>query len=310
MPTTKKYAMSLGASLLVLAAATGLYAADRTSIPPRKDYAPVAVALERIIAHELQDKQLPALSIALVDGNEIVWARGFGYADPPNKVPATAATVYRVGSVSKLFTDIGVMQMAERGQIDIDAPVSKYLPDFRPANQFTKPVTLRQLMSHRSGLLREPPVGHYFDDTGPSIATTVRSLNGQPLIYEPETRVKYSNAGVTVVGYVLEYLNQQPFAAYLKQAVLEPMGLQSSAFQPEAEIKKRLAKAYLWTYDGRVFDAPTFNLGIAPAGNMYSSVTDLSRFLTVLFNDGQGPGGPVLQARNSAPHVGAAVSTA
>ena len=185
MPTTKKYAMSLGASLLVLAAATGLYAADRTSIPPRKDYAPVAVALERFIAHELQDKQLPALSIALVDGNEIVWARGFGYADPPNKVPATAATVYRVGSVSKLFTDIGVMQMAERGQIDIDAPVSKYLPDFRPANQFTKPVTLRQLMSHRSGLLREPPVGHYFDDTGPSIATTVRSLNGQPLIYEP-----------------------------------------------------------------------------------------------------------------------------
>ena len=148
---------------------------------------------------------MPALSIALVDGNEIVWARGFGYADPPNKIPATAATVYRVGSVSKLFTDIGVMQMAERGQIDIDAPVSKYLPDFAPANQFTKPVTLRQLMSHRSGLLREPPVGHYFDDTGPSIAATVHSLNGQPLIYEPETRVKYSNAGVTVVGYVLEY---------------------------------------------------------------------------------------------------------
>jgi CubicO group peptidase (beta-lactamase class C family) len=184
---------------VLLAASVAASAADRTTIPPRKDYASAAAALERFIEHELQDKQLPAISVSLVDGNEIVWARGFGFADPERKIPATADTVYRIGSVSKLFTDIGIMQMVEQGQIDLDAPVQTYLPDFKPANQFSKPITLRQLMSHRSGLLREPGVGHYFDPTEPTLADTVRSINGYPLLYEPETRVKYSNAGIAVV---------------------------------------------------------------------------------------------------------------
>ncbi len=291
----RRSATLCAAALLVVLAAATVRAGDHDTITPRKDYTQVAAALERFIAHELQDKQLPAISVALVDGNQIVWARGFGYADPKNKVPATATTVYRIGSVSKLFTDIGIMQMVERGKVDLDAPVSNYLPDFKPANQFSKPVTLRQLMSHRSGLLREPPVGHYFDDTQPSIAATVRSMSGHPLIYEPETRVKYSNAGITVAGYVLEALNNRPFAAYMKESVLKPMGLESSAFEREPGISKNLAKAFIWTYDGHVFPAPTFEPGIAPAGSMYSTVTDLARFITVLLNDGRGPAGQVMK---------------
>jgi len=105
----------------------------------------------------------PALSIALVDDQQIVWAQGFGFADPARKTPATAETVYRVGSVSKLFTDIAIMQQVERGKLDLDAPITKYLPSFHPTNPFQlPPITLRELMSHRAGLLREPPVGHYF----------------------------------------------------------------------------------------------------------------------------------------------------
>jgi CubicO group peptidase (beta-lactamase class C family) len=281
---------------VLMAASVVASAADRTTIPPRKDYAFAAVALQRFIEHELQDKQLPAISVSLVDGNEIVWARGFGFADPERKIPATADTVYRIGSVSKLFTDIGIMQMVEQGQIDLDAPVQTYLPDFKPANQFSKPITLRQLMSHRSGLLREPGVGHYFDPTEPTLADTVRSVNGYPLLYEPETRVKYSNAGIAVVGYTLEYMNRQPFAKYLKQAVLKPLGLQSSAFEPEPAITDRLAKAYMWTYTGKVFEAPTFQLGMAPAGSMYSTVTDLGRFVIALLNGGRGLNGPILKA--------------
>ena len=112
-------------------------------------------------------KGLPALSIALVDNQQIVWARGFGFADVQKQTPATADTVYRVGSVSKLFTDLAVMQLVEQGRLDLDAPVSRVLPEFSPRNPFNTPITLRQLMSHRSGLVREPPLGHYFDPSTP-----------------------------------------------------------------------------------------------------------------------------------------------
>jgi len=264
-------------------------------IPPRVDYAPVAAQLEKLITHELQDKKLPALSIALVDDQEIVWAKGFGMADPDKEIPATAETVYRVGSVSKLFTDIGIMQLVERGQIDLDAPVTKYFPEFQPRNSFNKAITLRQLMSHRSGLVREPPVGNYFDDTNPSLAQTVASLNSTELVYEPEKRIKYSNAGIGVAGFVLEKTQGKPFAKYLRQAVIEPFGLKKSAFELEPEIIKDLAKAKMWSYDGREFEAPTFQLGMAPAGSMYSTVTDLGRFMSVLFNGGKTASGQILK---------------
>src|SRR5262249_52441158 len=153
------------------------------------------------------------------DDQQVVWAEGFGYSDPKAKTPATAQTPYRIGSVSKLFTDIGIMQMVERGEIDLDAPITKYLPDFHPKNPFGKAITLRQLMCHRSGLLREPPYGNYFDPTQQSLAETVKSLNETELVYAPETHLKYSNAAIAVVGYVLEKKSGQPFAAYLKKAV-------------------------------------------------------------------------------------------
>jgi CubicO group peptidase (beta-lactamase class C family)/D-alanyl-D-alanine dipeptidase len=270
-------------------------AAAQETVPPAAGYEQVARALERLIEHERADKGLPAVSIALVDDQRIVWARGFGLARPADSVSATAATVYRVGSVSKLFTDIGIMQLVERGEIDLDAPVTRYLPEFRPANPFSTAVTLRQLMSHRSGLLREPPAGNYFDPTSPSLAATVRSLNGRPLVYEPGTRTKYSNAGIGVVGYVLERLRGEPFAQYLKRSVLEPLGLASSAFEPAPQASERLATAYMWTLDGRRFEAPTFQLGMAPAGSMYSSVLELGGFMSVLFAGGRGPGGQVLR---------------
>src|SRR5262249_1963152 len=173
---------------------------SQDSIAPPAQYEAVVSALEPFIRHEMEVKQLPALSIALVEDQKIVWAAGFGLRDPEQKLPATAATVYRVGSVSKLFTDLAVMKLAEQGALNIDAPVGDYLTDFRPTNPYSKPITLRHLMAHRSGLVREPPVGHYFDPTNPSLADTVRSLNTTELVYPPETKIKYSNAAIATVG--------------------------------------------------------------------------------------------------------------
>lgn len=280
---------------LTLLFAPAICAQDQNNIPARDDYAPVAAELEPLIQQQMQEHQLPAFSIALVDGNSIVWARGFGYQDPDNKIPATAHTIYRVGSVSKLFTDIAIMQMVESGKIDLDAPVEKYVPDFHPANPFGRPITLRELMSHRSGLVRETPRGNYFDPDAPSLQDTIRSLNSTTLVYAPGTQIKYSNAGIAVVGYALQELNHQPFSEYLKRAVLVSMGMNESSFAPEPQLVGNLAKAYMWSYDGLTFPAPKFELGIAPAGCMYSTVTDLAQFLSVLFSGGRGPNGQVLK---------------
>ena len=271
------------------------HASVQSNASSSRDYKLATELLERFITHEMADKELPALSIALVDDQQIVWAKGFGFADPKSKTPATAETIYRVGSVSKLFTDIAIMQLVEQRKLDLDAPITRYLPEFRPRNPFGKPITLRQLMSHRSGLVREPPVGNYFETTEPSLARTISSLNNTELVYAPESRTKYSNAAIATVGYVLERTQGEPFAGYLKRSVLDPLGLEHTSFEPTPQITKNLAKAYMWTVDGRVFEAPTFELGMSPAGSMYTTVTDMGRFMSALFAGGRGAKGQMVK---------------
>jgi CubicO group peptidase (beta-lactamase class C family)/D-alanyl-D-alanine dipeptidase len=261
---------------------------------PRRDYRTVAERVSDFVTHEMADKAIPAVSIALVDDQDIVWAQGFGTARRRDTTPAGARTVYRVGSVSKLFTDLAVMQLVERGTVALDSPVTTYLPDFHPANPFGTPITVRELMTHRSGLVREPPVGNYFDATDPSLAATVGSLDSTALVYAPGTRTKYSNAGVAVAGLLLERVTGQPFAPYVARAVLAPLRMERSGFVRDSIPADRRADGRMWTYHGDPFDAPTFDLGMAPAGSLYAPVTDLAWFLTALFAGGLGERGRVL----------------
>jgi len=261
----------------------------------REPYVEVARRLEGWIAAEVEAKGLPALSIAVVDDQRVVWARGFGFADPKTRTPATAETVYRVGSVSKLFTDLAVMQIVVQGRLDLDAPVSRVLPEFAPRNPFNVPITLRQLMSHRSGLVREPPVGHYFDPDPPPLEKVVRSLAGTTLVYEPGTRTKYSNAGVAVLGAVVQRVRGEPFSKAIARTLFEPMGMSRSSFEPSPALVRSTAQGMMWSYDGQTVPTPAFLLGTGPAGNLVSTVLDLGRFLSCLFAGGRVTGGAVVK---------------
>ncbi len=285
--------IDIGTGLLLLALPAAFAIAQ--NIEPRGEAAQVAAVLRPEIEHEIEEKKLPSMAIAVVDGDGTVWAEGFGYEDAARTRPATAHTVFRIGSVSKLFTDLAVMQLVEQGKLDLDAPVTRYLPSFHPHNPFGGEITLRELMSHRAGLVREPPVGHYFDDSSPSIDATVASLNETTLAYAPGTHTKYSNAGVAVVGDVLQQVTGQPFAAYLRQAVLRPLAMEESAFSPQPALMRHLSQARMWSYDGLDFQAPQFELGESPAGAMYATVTDLGKFLLALCDGGNGPGGAVVK---------------
>ncbi|MEO7962977.1 MAG: serine hydrolase, partial [Gemmatimonadaceae bacterium] len=182
------------------------------------------------------------------------------------------------------------------GEVDLDAPVQRYLPSFAPRNPSGKAITLRQLMSHFSGLVREPPAGNYFDISGTSLASMVSSLNRTTLVYPPETKRKYSNAAIGTVGYLLEKKSGTAFPSYLQRAVLNPLGLTSSAFEPREDLVRHMAHGVMWNYHGREFEAPNFQLGMAPAGSMYATMPDLARFIGALFAGGQGAKGRVVKS--------------
>lgn len=274
---------------------TAVAIANLVEPPPPTEYTEALAKLQTAIRYEVEQKELPAISISLVDRDRVVWADGFGFQDAKKKVPATAETVYRVGSVSKLFTDIAVLQLVEAGQLDLDAPVQKYLPNFHPKNPYGIPLTLRQMMSHQSGLVRESPVGNYFDPNEPTLKASVASLNDTSLVYKPETKTKYSNAALAVVGAVLEKQLDVSHPERVQRTILNPLEMTASSFVVTPAVKPKLATGWMRTYDGRRFEAPTFLLGTGPAGNLYSNVLDLSKFLSCLFNEGKTSQGEIVK---------------
>ena len=145
------------------------------------DYALLGARIQQFA----EQKQLPALSLQIVDENGPVWSAGFDNRPDTAEVTVDANTVYRVGSISKLFTDIALMQLVEEGIVELSAPVSRYLPSFAPQNPFESEVTVEALMSHRSGLVREPPLGNYFDDSEPSIKAVVDSSAWRAVLSSP-----------------------------------------------------------------------------------------------------------------------------
>jgi len=243
------------------------------------------------ITKEVGLKNIPSLSIAVVDDQKVVFATSVGYADPRAKMLATPDTPYRVGSVSKPFTALLLMIFVELGLIDLDAPVQDYLPEFQPTNKSGKKITLRQMLSHRSGVVREGPVGNYFDDTQPSIEATVKSLSKTELVYEPGSKESYSNMALATVGYVLERTQKEEFNKLMQRKLLDPIGMKRSTFWPSPEIRKLIPKAPMWNYHGREFDAPVWEFGMLPAGNLYSSVNDQANFMKFLFAGGKGVDG-------------------
>jgi CubicO group peptidase (beta-lactamase class C family) len=265
------------------------------------DYAQTVSRLKQLAEAEIERGILTGVTIALVDDQQIVYAAGVGWADKAERKPATRATVYRAGSISKLFTALAAMQLVERDELDLDEPVVTYWPGFRLVDRFddSDPITLRQLMCHRSGLVRESPVGGYLDPSEPSIAASVGSLADCVLVHPPNTKTKYSNIGVTVVGHVVAQVSGQPFVEYERRHVLGPLGMTSSSFLADDKIRDNLSTSYMHVADGRggfrSIESPHFELGTIPAGNLYTSAVDLARFLSFLFAEGAVDGRQVVQ---------------
>lgn len=278
--------------LLLLSTLTAACAGPTSLEAPR--FAPLQKDLSDYAWRQVHEQGVPGVWIALLEvdpatGEEHVWAQQFGR--PVNSYPAmhrrTVLATHRVASISKLFTATAAMALVERGELDLDAPIQTYLPEFAPEDPYGVPITLRLLMGHRAGLVRESPVGHYFDPDEPTLAATVQSLNDTKLVHRPGTEFKYSNPGVGVVGEVVARVTGKSFEDAARELVLDPLGLHDSDFAPRADLLARQAHGAMWTYDGREIPTPDWRFGYVPAAELRSTTVDLVRFARSWFPDAE-----------------------
>ena len=232
--------------------------------------------LEAAIGYEVADKAIPSISYALFDANGVM-ARG--HVTQPGAPGLPDDALLRIGSISKTFAAIAVVREAAAGRLDLDADVSRYLGSFDPIWQGERAtVTLRGLLSHRSGLTREAEMGHYLADDNAPLAATVDSLRRSRLKVAPDgATFRYSNAGYGLAGACVEAVTGRSYGDYLGGAIFGPLGLADISLGIGASQLDRLAAARMWNLEGDR-PAPIFNLGCAPAGNIIATIDDLARY--------------------------------
>ncbi|MGA2255097.1 MAG: serine hydrolase domain-containing protein, partial [Thermoguttaceae bacterium] len=252
------------------------------------DYMKSIATLEQIVRQELTEHELHGMAVALVDDQRIVYSVGFGNAKRDS--------IFRAGSISKLFNALAVMQLVEQGKLDLDAPIETYGPQFKVVVPFENvpALTMRQLLCHRSGMIRESPVGGYFDFREPGLAKTVASIRSCVLVNPPNTKTRYSNIGPSIAGQILATVTGVDYARYQQEHLLKPLGMASSSFVLAGVPRQRLAKSYMQVADGHggfaEQEAPVFDLGTIPAGNLFTTAEDLARFVSMLAADGSAGG--------------------
>ena len=275
--------MKIWSTLIAVAIVSGCAAAPtRPSGIGRGDEAAAKTYVTALIAYEMKKTSTPGLSIALVDDQRIVWAQGFGFANLERKIPASAQTLYRVGSLSKLFTDTAAMQLFEQGKLDIDRPLQTYLPDFAIREREYTPsgITLRQLMTHHSGLPRDRLKGFMTSEPEP-FTSVIAQLRDESADAPPGSLFVYSNLGVSLLGVAIQNVSGTPFSEYLKQSLLIPLGMSNSSFETGVSSSSLMAAAYRGHESGI---EP--HLRDIPAGGLNSSVEDMSHFISMVFAGG------------------------
>ncbi|HEY6838930.1 MAG TPA: serine hydrolase domain-containing protein [Geobacteraceae bacterium] len=248
----------------------------------RGDYGYTKEYVSWLIREEMDRHKVTGLSVALVDDQKVVWAQGFGYADKERGIAATPETVYRAGSISKLFTATAAMQLAEDGLFDIDQPLRTYLPEFSVKNRFpyASPITPRTLMTHHSGLPSDLVKGMWSTAPEP-FEEDVKLLRDEYAAYPPDYVFSYSNVGMTLLGHALEKVAGRDFAPHMSLALFLPLKMESSSFSAEPDRTSLAAKAYR---DGE--EEKESPLRDVPAGGLNTSVLDLSRFMAMVFANG------------------------
>ncbi|MFX4293859.1 serine hydrolase domain-containing protein [Streptomyces bohaiensis] len=291
-PRSGRRARAVLAALAALAAVTvsGCAAgAAQAPVPAPRAQAPAAAELtepdvtawlDGFFPAALEATAIPGATVSVVHDGELLTARGYGWADTGVDGDRAAVdpeeTLFRVGSVSKLFTATAVMQLVEAGEVELDTPVAEYV-DFPVPHAFDTEVTLRHLLTHTPGFEERVAGLIEMDGDAPDLRAQL-AADPPEQVYEPGTTPAYSNYGSALAGHVVEQVSGVPFDAYVDEHILAPLGMDSSTFtQPlPEELRDRLAAGYT-SIDAE--ESGPFEVVTAPAGALTASATDMARFM-------------------------------
>ncbi|HEY2942927.1 MAG TPA: serine hydrolase domain-containing protein [Vicinamibacteria bacterium] len=252
---------------------------DRPGLP-----AGAQQAIEQAITAEMARDHIPGLSIAIAVDGMVRWVNGYGLADLENSVPARASTVYRLASVSKPITATAVMQLAEAGKLDLDAPIQRYAPTFP---QKPWPITARHLLSHLSGIRHytgeEQASTRYY----PTLTAALDIFKDDPLLQEPGTKYVYSTYGYTLLGLAIEAASGLRYADYVRTRIFEPAGMETIRVDEVETIIPNRAQGYRQLPSGELRNSALADTSYKiPGGGLCGTVLDLARF-AVAFQAGK-----------------------
>ncbi|HTP86956.1 MAG TPA: serine hydrolase domain-containing protein [Bryobacteraceae bacterium] len=262
-------------------------------IVKRTDYAQAIATSRAILQQEIARTSTPGLAIAIVDRDQVVWAEGFGSSG--SVLPFTPGTLSSMQSISKHYTALAFLRLAERGLISLDDPITKCVPEFTVRSRTPvdyNAITFRRLLSHWAGFQHEAPIGNNMDPYSPSFDAHIRSISDTWLRFPPGDRFAYSNLGVDLAGYALQRLTGKPFPQVVREEVFEPLGMRSSTFDDVAAVSSPSFATGHWG------SAPAAHtpIPIVPSGGMYSTVLDMAKCISMHLANGV-IGGPANSRR-------------
>ncbi len=274
---------------------------DNDSLVQHPDVASNLALLKIWIQARMAYSGVPGTTVAIVHDQELVYAKGFGFADVEKEVLATPDTIFRIASHSKLFTAIAIMQLREADKLHLDEPLAHYLPWFKPQDSFphSPTISLRQILTHTSGLPREAGSGYWIDYKFPSTVEVMERMPRLGRKIPSETRWKYSNLALTLAGEVVAAVSGLRFADYVQQNILDPLDMRSTSVVIPAAHRDRLATGYGPRWPGELIrEALPFidAAGLAAATGLSSTVNDMARFMSWQFRLRDADGREVLKA--------------
>ncbi|HEX5874818.1 MAG TPA: serine hydrolase domain-containing protein [Pyrinomonadaceae bacterium] len=220
---------------------------------------------------QMEKQHIPGVSLLVIKDDKIIKSQGYGLANVELNVPATADTVYKIGSVSKQFLATGIMLLVQDGKISLDDPVAKFLegtPDT------WKPITVRHLLTHTSGIVREAPG---FDPLKiQNEADVIKTAYPLPLRFTPGEKYEYCNVGYFTLAEIISKVSGKPWGDFLKERVFEPLGMNSTRTTNMTELVPNRANGYVWR-NGKLQNASIY-FALRPSGAFLSTINDLAKW--------------------------------
>ena len=245
----------------------------------------VADKLEATAASFVKQQRLPGAAVGVVTGEGLVWFGGIGFADVADRRAPEPTTLYRIGSITKTFTGTAIMQLRDEGRLHLDDPAVDHVPELRDATSPFGPIetlTIRRMLSHESGLQGDPPGT---DWTLPVyegvVARNLERIAEIGIRIPPNTQQKYSNLAYQLLGEIVTRVSGMTYVEYLRDKILQPLGMASTAFEPLPEdLRSRTATGYARRFLSDEFELPPASPPVWAEGGLWSCTEDVARWVS------------------------------